>query len=433
MKAPRFSFRITVCLFLITGFTAFSQSYQELKTKGEKAYQEGNFPAALQAFEAAVKAYPENPEANINYGYVAVFLVNPDVGLKHLNKAISDAPDSVNWLISRAQVLTYLEDFEGSNKDLQVYEARSDKPELAYTQLAKNYRKLDLAKAMDYVEKAENTDLELSADFYYTKGDILMAQREYMLAIQSLSQAINLQPQWADPYFLRGLSFFQAFKYSNAIKDYDSYLQILPEDDFILALRGNAKLETGDFEGALADFNKSIQLYDQGDIAFIGRSDYYRVKEQYDKALADLNKAAQINPKNVKIFGKQGLVYAKMNNFSQSVESYSKAIQLEPRNGEYYASRSLSYLKLEQNEKALTDANKSIELIPGYSDGYLNGSLALFNMNKFPEALKFINSGIEANPEDGMMYYTRSAIHKEMGNTSAAEADDAKAKQLLTK
>lgn len=429
MKTP-----ITICLFLFSSLGLLAQSYSELKLKGEKAFKDGDYQTALSVFDQAVKAYPNNPEANINYGYVAFFLVDPEVGLKHINKAIAGAPDSINWRTTRAQVLTFREDYTASNNDLKVYMDRSDKPELAYLQTAKNYKGLnDYDKAMAYIEKAEDSGMDLKEDFYYTKADILMAKREYMMTVQAATQAINLQPEWVDPYFLRGFAFFQSFKYSSAIKDYDKYLSLAPEDDFVYALRGNAKLEVNDLEGALADFQKSIQLYDKGDVAFIGRADYYRVKEQYDKALIDLNTAAQINPNNVKVYGKKGLVYAKMSNYSKSVESYTKAIQLDSKNGEYYASRSLSYLKLEQNDKALADANKSIELIPGYSDGYLNGALALFNMNKFSDALNFINNGIKENPDDGMMYYTRSAIHKEMGNTAAAAADDAKAKQLLTK
>jgi hypothetical protein len=48
-------------------------------------------------------------------------------------------------------------------------------------------------------------------------------------------------------------------------------------------------------------------------------------------------------------------------------------------------------------------------------------------------AVEYYTKGIAKNPDDGRLYYGRSAAYKEKGNSSAAAADDAKAKSLLTK
>lgn len=94
--------------------------------------------------------------------------------------------------------------------------------------------------------------------------------------------------------------------------------------------------------------------------------------------------------------------------------------------------RSTCFLKAGNNTLAYEDAMTILELDPDNNNGFLNGATALFNLDRIDEALSLVNQGISKIPDDGMLYYIRSAIYKEMGEDSKAAADDAKAKELLT-
>ncbi|TFV97124.1 tetratricopeptide repeat protein [Algoriphagus kandeliae] len=423
---------IIILLFLFA-FSAKAQSYESLRDQGTEAFLAGDYQTAYDFFQKAAQGYPTNPEALVNYGYLQAMFGEIEVGIENLNKAILGAPDSVNWLISRAQVLSYSGDFEGSNRDYLNFTKRSENPEQVFIPIAANYNNLgDNDKALEYLQKFEDTSSELTPEFYYTKASAHLGKRDYLLVIQAATMAINGNPELIDSYFIRGFSLFQSGKYEPAIRDFDEYLKSDPESSLIWMLRGESKEKLDDLSGALADFQKSIELNSQNATVYLKRSEVYRKQGELEKALSDLNLSDKIQPNNRDVISSKASLLADMGKYSESIAEYSKAIQLAPKNAANYYSRSLAYLKVDRYQEALSDAKKSLELAPGNNNGYLNGATALFNLNQFSDALAFISEGISKNPNDGMMYYLRSAIHKELGNEEQAASDDAKAKELLT-
>ncbi|TDK43623.1 tetratricopeptide repeat protein [Algoriphagus formosus] len=422
-----------ILLLSLLALNAKAQSYESLNKQGIDAFSAGDYQTAYEYFKKAYQGYPNNPEALLNYGYLQAFFGETDKGIENINRAILGAPDSVNWLINRAQVLSYAGDFEGSNRDYLNFANRSENPEQVFVPIASNYNNLrDNDKALEYLQKFEDASSELTSDFYYTKASALLGKRDYLLVIQAATMAINGNPELIDAYFIRGFSLFQSGKYEPAIRDFDEYLKSDPESSFIWMLRGESKEKLDDLSGALADFQKSIELNSQNATVYLKRSEVYRKQGELEKALSDLNLSDKIEPNNEEVISTKASLLADMGKYSESITEYSKAIQLAPKNAANYYSRSLAYLKVDRYQEALSDAKKSLELAPGNNNGYLNGATALFNLNQFSDALSFISEGISKNPNDGMMYYLRSAIHKELGNDAEAASDDAKAKELLT-
>ena len=89
------------------------------------------------------------------------------------------------------------------------------------------------------------------------------------------TQAIDINPQYADAYFNRGTIFETKGAYDLAIADFTQVIQIKPQD---------------------AD-------------AYLNRGLAYRAKEEIDNAIADYSKAIDLNPRYANALLNRGIAY----------------------------------------------------------------------------------------------------------------------------
>ena len=79
-------------------------------------------------------------------------------------------------------------------------------------------------------------------------------------AISDYSQALILNPRFAEAYSNRGLEKFDLGDYQGAIADYNKAISINPQFAEAYSNRGNAKGALGDQHGAIADYNKAFSI-----------------------------------------------------------------------------------------------------------------------------------------------------------------------------
>jgi tetratricopeptide (TPR) repeat protein len=79
-------------------------------------------------------------------------------------------------------------------------------------------------------------------------------------AVADFSEAINLNPAYADAYFHRGTAYRAKGDYDRAIADFDQAIQLDPKDPEAYNCRGEAYRDKGDYERAIADFDHAIEI-----------------------------------------------------------------------------------------------------------------------------------------------------------------------------
>ena len=136
---------------------------------------------------------------------------------------------------------------------------------------------------------------------YRSKGD---SDR----AIADLSEAIRLDPKYAEAYYLRGVSYRNKGDLARAISDYSEAIRLDPKLAAAYNNRGNAYKDKGDFDRAIADFNEAIRLAPEVEaahpetiirrLAHYNRGGAYGNKGDFDRAIADFSEAIRLNPKS---------------------------------------------------------------------------------------------------------------------------------------
>jgi tetratricopeptide (TPR) repeat protein len=152
---------------------------------------------------------------------------------------------------------------------------------------------VSLAKIMD-----RDPDLAFAYSIQGIVRAELMDDRQG--AIDSYSQAIQLQPDRAVSYYFRAKTRYKLGNNLGAIDDYNKAIQLQPNYINAYISRGVVRARIGNTKDAIADYNRAISLkpdyansyYDRG----IAKSDLGDQKNAID----DFNKAAELFKKEGK-------------------------------------------------------------------------------------------------------------------------------------
>ena len=115
------------------------------------------------------------------------------------------------------------------------------------------------------------------------KGNTAYKQGQKTEAIEYYTQAIEINPQYAEAYSDRGLAKSDLGDNTGAIQDYNKAIQLDPQYADAYQNRGIAKALLEDEAGTFADLEKAKQLFlEQGDM------------EGYENAIENQDKASDL-------------------------------------------------------------------------------------------------------------------------------------------
>ena len=167
-------------------------------------------------------------------------------------------------------------------------------------------------RSIDYYNSYLSTHTPRAVDFFGRAMDFLTV-RDYASAIDDLTKAVGVAPDFALGYFARGVARAEQLSIGH----------------------GDARTALPEARAAISDFDKAIELSPR-------------------MALAYYNK---------------GNMLAQLGDFTSALSSYNRAIELKPDLGEAYYNRGYVYLQLGNKEAGLENLSKAGELgvIPSYS------------------------------------------------------------------
>ncbi len=354
--------------------------------------------AAQKVLELDQKNYFAHQFAGLALYYLNDYPDALDLGLNHLNAAISLHPNNDENYVIRSQLYRKLNDLESALNDLGT--AMDLVPQNGYHyywrgRVHLDKKNFDAAKS-DFTEaiafelddsyvyfwrgrtyfaepnyKAALKDftdalIQLPKDdtIHFWQGQAYWSLNNYGAAIESFTQAINLQPDNGVNYFWRGKTYFDDQKYEAALKDFTVALTFLPKDGTIHFWQGWTYWSLGNYGTAIKSFTQAINYQTDNAVNYFWRGRAYLVTQQYDTALQDFAKALTYLPEEGEIYFFQGQVYWLQGNYRNAVKSFTQGINLQPDTVGNYFWRGRAYLANQNYEAALNDFNEEIKLLP---------------------------------------------------------------------
>jgi Tfp pilus assembly protein PilF len=232
-------------LCALAGLSAACDQFTDPHQRGESALAQGDYEAALDAFNDAVASGDHLAEAYANRGIANEALSNYDSAVGDYTEALRlfgpDSPD--------------------------VPEVQNNRG-VAFLRLRRN------EEAMADFDAAIDADPDY-AEAFANRGRAFLDQEDYDAAIEDLDHAIELKVDLAEAYGNRALAFESMGDDEKAIADYSRAIE-LSHDPQAYFNRGMLRYTLGCFNLAYQDFSTIVEQADESEYL------WYMAKSQKD-------------------------------------------------------------------------------------------------------------------------------------------------------
>jgi Putative Zn-dependent protease, contains TPR repeats len=161
---------------------------------------------------------------------------------------------------------------------------------------------------------------------HYLKNDIM--------AIASLTQAIQLKNNYTEALLLRADILISLNQYKEAAEDVDLILKENAEDEAALLLRAQIQESTGNGEEAEKDYLYVIELNPFNEQAYLKLGKHFTDKGEASKAIELYNEAVELNPNFTLAYHERGRAKLINGDKDGSIEDLKKALELDPKGNE---------------------------------------------------------------------------------------------------
>jgi tetratricopeptide (TPR) repeat protein len=277
--------------------------------------------------------------------------------------------------------------------------------ELAYAQSADEYLKEacvsqsngDHKSALKSIEMAISLD-DTKGEYYEVKGECLMDLNRFQEAYETFSWAILVFPERAKLYNDRGNIFVISKDYDLAIEDFTKAIELAGNDTtrmHAFANRGGTKSYIRDFEGAYEDLMEAYS-YDSTDIGtLVNLGAICDEIDRGDETLKYLLKAVEVDSTYYPIYVNIGYKYQRLDMHAEAIKYFNKTLEFYAKDPLAYSNRSYSKLKLGDFDGALADIQTSIKSGPANSYAYWVRALIYIEKGKVKKACVDLQTALD--------------------------------------
>jgi len=247
--------------------------------------------------------------------------------------------------------------------------------------------------------------------FWNRRGEILLNQRDYPNAIESLLKSEKFK-QGSSSFFLAksycalgdtASCFFWLEKHLNqSDKLKESRIKLDPAFNTITSTKHWRLIWNKEwystFEKLVADIDYNIS------------------NSRWDETLDLLNQWLKGSRQRHLLLAYRAKVFFEVGSYRLSVDDYSKALRKSKKNHEYFAGRAQSYLALSRFPLAINDLTKAIEYSGGDPKYYRLRAEVYFLDKKFEKAFDDISYYVQFYPGDVKSSFLFAKIAVESGN-----------------
>src|SRR5262249_3842694 len=123
-------------------------------------------------------------------------------------------------------------------------------------------------------------------------------------------------------YFNRGITWYQQGAWDQAIEDYSEAIELNPRFAQAFFSRGNALDSKREFDRAIEDYDRAIKLDPTYAKAFNNRALVWDEKRQYDRAIQDYGRAIILNPTYAQAFNNRGVAYVHKGEYDRAIRDF---------------------------------------------------------------------------------------------------------------
>ena len=295
-----------------------------------------------------------------------------------------------------------------------ILAAGADPTKEAYEKGVACYAKRDFDAALVAFSEAIRLNPEY-AEAFSNRGGVYGTKGNYNRAIIDCTEAIRLNPKLAGAYCNRSVAYRDRGNLDKAIADCTEAIRLDPRSAEAYCERGSAYGSKGNYEKAIADFTEAVRLSPKLAEPYWGRGSAYRRKGNLNKAIADLTEAIQLDPRLPQVYYRRGIAYGEKGDYERAIADHTEAIRLNPKLAEAYSNRGWAYGGKGDYEETIKNFTEAIRLNPRLTEAYLHRGCAYGYRSNYDKAIADLTEAIRLNPKCAVAYCDRGSSHFNQG------------------
>lgn len=144
---------------------------------------------------------------------------------------------------------------------------------------------------------------------FFDNGRYELMNGDFEKSIESLSEALQLDPNHKLALVSRGSAFLKLKNIDKAVRDFDRVIEIDPNYARAYHLRGIAREQNEEFDSALDDISKAIDIDPEYGAAFYSRATLLTKLKREDEAVDDIQMVQFLTNKNIETFANENNVW----------------------------------------------------------------------------------------------------------------------------
>ncbi len=185
---------------------------------------------------------------------------------------------------------------------------------------------------------------------HYNKAQLAIDRKNYNYAIELLTSAINIKPDFAKGRQLLRLTEIKKFKENPPNILMRIITKIL---SFIPLLIAMIKETKGDYHNAMSIYEKILKNDPRNGTVLVKLGNLLKIEGMEEAAAVTLESAVEASPKNIAAYELLGEIYSNAGDYDRARNCFKKVLELKPHDAA--AERGL------KNLDALTNIDKSFE------------------------------------------------------------------------
>lgn len=212
------------------------------------------------------------------------------------------------------------------------------------------------------IEYSLDTFRVQDAELYLDQGVQLLDSGEVEMAIETFTQAIELDPSLAEAYINRARAYGQMGNVEAALADMTTAIELRPDDPELYNTRAHVHWVLLDDQNALVDVEQALQLDPEYDDAYNHRALIFATQGKYEEALADVATALELRPTaNADLLDTRGYIYLKDEQYEKAKADFEEIFSRGLEFPYALLGGGLAYAALEESDKALDLLERGLE------------------------------------------------------------------------
>jgi tetratricopeptide (TPR) repeat protein len=202
----------------------------------------------------------------------------------------------------------------------------------------------------------------------YNIAQVCAATGAYNEAIENLSAAMAMDPNYSEYYNERGNIFLRLGRLEEARADYMKAIDLSPPYFEVFTNLGQCYRRMGTMSEAIAAYSRALDLDPDHVLALLGRGKANEELNQAEAAIADYTAALARDSALWDALASRGVLHYQAGNLTASLADFDRAIALAPTNVDLYQNRATVLFDLGRHAEAVNDLRAALKLSPSEGD-----------------------------------------------------------------